>query len=162
MTGAAYEFEVPEDLTNCDVTMQMFVNISTGGVCELQIIPYGKISIRSHAQIYGLSGLTIETIGDNPQIIEGVVYNPYWATGEAANRLKLPTGKSLALGTRYKVSPIHTSKVDSGYFSVFIFINPCTTNDVCISQSDFLAWCHSEILFRRIFHKIVSFYIKCL
>lgn len=77
----------------------------------------GNISLSSEEKVYQIAGLTLETVEDSPQKIEGVIFNPYYNTTEyGANWLKLPDGVTLPVGTKYKISPIYTSLVDSGHF----------------------------------------------
>lgn len=77
----------------------------------------GNISLSSEEKVYQIAGLTLETVEDSPQKIEGVIFNPYYNTTEyGANWLKLPDGVTLPVGTKYKISPIYKSLVDSGHF----------------------------------------------
>ena len=117
IVGNNFYFEPKSDVE--DVVLFMFISIEVDSLdtYKLYISPSGYVKLYSTDVVYQVKDLTITPIGSNQSPIEGVVFNPNFATGDDANWLQLPQGKTLKVGTRYALSPIYTSLVDSGYFS---------------------------------------------
>lgn len=117
IVGNNFYFEPKSDVE--DVVLFMFISIEVDSLdtYKLYISPSGYVKFYSTDTIYQVRDLTITPIGSNQSPIEGVIFNPNFATGDDANWLQLPQGKTLKVGTRYELSPIYTSLVDSGYFS---------------------------------------------
>lgn len=117
IVGNNFYFEPKSDVE--DVVLFMFISIEVDSLdrYKLYISPSGYVKFYSTDVVYQVKDLTITPIGSNQSPIEGVVFNPNFETGENANWLQLPQGKTLKVGTRYVLSPIYTSLVDSGYFS---------------------------------------------
>lgn len=126
------------DFISATLLLEVFVISSRSDHYELACsCSAGSISLSSKDKVYHVSGLTVETIEEVPQKIEGVIFNPYYATDDSeTNWLKLPDGVTLEKGTKYRISPIHLSKVDSSYFVPVVgeneVINELTDNRLAI------------------------------
>ncbi|MBR6638745.1 MAG: hypothetical protein IKL35_00100, partial [Muribaculaceae bacterium] len=126
------------DFISATIALEVFVVATTSDQYEVVCsCTAGSVSLSSKDKVYHVSGLTIETIEVVPRIIEGVIFNPYYATTDSeSNWLKLPGGVTLAKGTKYRISPIHLSKVNSSYFVPVVgedeVINELTDNRLAI------------------------------
>lgn len=139
--GVVLPFTI-KNFISASILLEVFVVSTTSNDYEVACsCTSGSISLSSKDKVYHVSGLTIETIEDVPRKIEGVIFNPYYATNDSeTNWLKLPDGVTLAKGTKYRISPIHLSKVDSGYFVPVVgedeVINELTDNRLAIPAAN--------------------------
>lgn len=115
------EIELTENATKLTARVTYSATLGAGAsvTASINAMNTGQLTVENQYPVYGATGVTVEVIdtltGATEETIEGAEWNPEHVRSGAV--IKLPSGKTMAQGQKYRLPELKEALVPAAYFT---------------------------------------------